>query len=507
MPSSVYFGKKKGDNLSISENIKYAYDKMGNISRIDENGEPVVWYKYDALNRLIREDNKEFGKTWLYSYDNKGNIVSKRTTNFTLKEDVEECVFEESLQKQYEYDGDKLLSFGTEACAYDAIGNPETYRGKSVSWSNGRQMVSYNGTAFTYDGLGRRLSKGNITYIYDSNGRVIKQSNGIEFIYDNSGVAGIVYNNATYIYRKDAQGNIVALIDSNGNVVVEYKYDAWGDHNIELSEPSYENLAKANPFRYRGYYYDDETGLFYLTSRYYDPETGRFSNADDISYINPEIINGLNLYAYCSNNPVMGYDPNGTWDWSKFWGWITVAALAVVGIGLIVATGGLAAAGIIAVNGFAASVMVGAGVGIIAGISGSIVVQGGLSNLGKIDPWSIALSGVIGGAIGALSGIMSYGFSQIGQSIGGILGNILSNARHLSTGIKFAQAFGISSASFVAAGALLGGLGGGTLGGILANFYANEIVEQIFGREYKVDNPNYVRSGILKFFKWMFPIK
>ena len=74
MPSAVYYGKKSGDKFPIAESIKYKYDKMGNICRIDENGAPVVWYKYDALNRLIREDNKSFGKTWLYSYDNKGNI-------------------------------------------------------------------------------------------------------------------------------------------------------------------------------------------------------------------------------------------------------------------------------------------------------------------------------------------------------------------------------------------------------------------------------------------------
>ena len=87
------------------------------------------------------------------------------------------------------------------------------------------------------------------------------------------------------MYRKDGQGNIVALIDSNGNVVVEYKYDAWGDHVIILSDSSNENLAKANPFRYRGYYYDEETGLYYLKSRYYDPETGRFITIDGISFL------------------------------------------------------------------------------------------------------------------------------------------------------------------------------------------------------------------------------
>lgn len=118
MPGSVYFGKKKGNILSISESVKYKYDRMGNICRIDENGEPVVWYKYDALNRLIREDNKTFKKTWLYSYDNKGNILCKRETAFTLKENVEESEF---TSVQYEYDGDKLLTFGTEACEYDAI--------------------------------------------------------------------------------------------------------------------------------------------------------------------------------------------------------------------------------------------------------------------------------------------------------------------------------------------------------------------------------------------------
>ena len=109
--------------------------------------------------------------------------------------------------------------------------------------------------------------------------------------------------------------------------MVEYKYDAWGDHKIELSEAMYQELAKANPIRYRGYYYDEETGLYYLKSRYYDPETGRFITIDDISYLDPETINGLNLYAYCGNNPVMNVDPNGTFFWMIFLGAMLAGAL------------------------------------------------------------------------------------------------------------------------------------------------------------------------------------
>jgi len=240
-------------------------------------------------------------------------------------------------------------------------------------------------------------------------------------------------------------------------------------------------------------------------SRYYDPEIGRFLNADDVNYLDPETIGGLNLYAYCGNNPIMGYDSTGHWDWNKFWGWISVAALTIIGVGLIVATGGLAATGIIAANGFAATVMVGAGVGIIAGIGGSIVAQGGLSNIGNINPWAVVTSGVIGGTIGAISGAVSFGFAQIGQFAGTVLGNTLANARHISSGIKLAQAFGLTASTLMKAGFVVGGIAGGTIGGMTANYLANMFVSDTFGSQYAVDNPNYVRSGILKLFQWMYP--
>ena len=127
---------------------------------------------------------------------------------------------------------------------------------------------------------------------------------------------GVKYSGNTYFYRRDAQGNIIALLDNNGSVVVKYVYDAWGNHIVYNSAGAQNSdaafIGNLNPFRYRGYYYDVETGLYYLQTRYYDPVVCRFISRDSIEYADPETINGLNLYVYCSNNPVMHSDPYGT---------------------------------------------------------------------------------------------------------------------------------------------------------------------------------------------------
>lgn len=260
-------------------------------------------------------------------YDNNGNILKQRQFAFTLKDStlIEEL---DSTDKAYIYEGDTLVSYDGQSCTYDIYHNPTTYRGKTATWRKIRQLTSFNGHAFTYDGQGRRWSKDNIEYAYDADNRLIKQSDGLEFIYDHTGVAGVIYNSATYLYRKDALGNIIALIDSSGNVVARYVYDAWGNHKVinangvEITDAS--NIANRNPFRYRSYYYDRETNLYYLKSRYYDPEVGRFITIDDVAYLDPSAINGLNLYAYCRNNPVMRVDPNGKLSFliwlSKLWG-------------------------------------------------------------------------------------------------------------------------------------------------------------------------------------------
>ena len=248
--------------------------------------------------------------------------------------------------------------------------------------------------------------------------------------------------------------------------------------------------------------------MYYLNSRYYDPEIGRFVNADDISFLDPESINGLNLYAYCGDNPVMLTDSTGhdswmdTW-WGKTLGWITNTMLAV-GAAIMI---GVVAVGTVASGGLLAAVLVGAGVGILAGMGYSILSQGGLSNLSNINPWSLVAAGTIGGTIGAISGVLSFGFAQTGQVIGQQLGLAVSNFKHFYTGYKISKIMGVSTASLVKAGHIIGGILGGAIGGIYANSLAKILIKDFLGENYTFKNPNYMRSALLKLFKWLNSIK
>ena len=426
MPSAVYFGGVQNGKYVIRDNLKYQYDARGNICKIFENGMLSVRYGYDSIDRLVREDNRALGHTWVYSYDNNGNILSKRRTSFTLKTDVEECEFTETL---YSYDGDKLLSYGDEACVYaDAVGNPTVYRGKTAGWERGRLLNYLDGNSFSYDGQGRRIKKNNTVFTYDGEGNLVKQSDGLEFVYDTNGLSYVKYNNAVYFYRKDAQGNIIALLDNSGNTVVKYRYDAWGNHAVrdangaDIADASH--IGNRNPFRYRGYYYDTETELYYLQTRYYDPETGRFITIDGIEYLDPETINGLNLYAYCGNNPVMNVDPTGTFFLMALL--IGLIAGAVIGGAVNGVTAynngarGWELVGQIALGAVVGGV-IGAAAGAVVGVGGAIMGMGanllgmGLSGGGlalangmAIGAGTVALAGaagvVVGGAI-AIEGI------------------------------------------------------------------------------------------------------
>ncbi len=342
MPSTVWFGDRNG----IKESIKYSYDSRGNICKITENGHVYVKYTYDTLGRIVREDNKPLNKTVLYTYDTNGNVTERCEYEYSSKsrEELSEKICNHFT---YDYDGDRLTNYNGELFTYNNFGSPTVYRGKALQWSYGKVLTNYDGVSFVYDGTGRRVNKNTISYVYDSAGNLIAQSNGLQFIYDNSGVAGVIYADKQYFYRKDAQGNIVAILDRDGNIVVKYIYDCWGNHAVLDANGqdivNMQHIGNLNPFRYRGYYYDTETGLYYLQTRYYDPELGRFISQDSIEYADYESVNGLNLYAYCGNNPVMYVDPSGMkakWYeiWKKDW-W--VQAGKVVG-GIVLAAVGVA---------------------------------------------------------------------------------------------------------------------------------------------------------------------
>ena len=149
---------------------------------------------------------------------------------------------------------------------------------------------------------------------------------------------GFEYQGVNYYYMYNAQGDVVGITDKTGAVLGVYRYDAWGklisvkagfsSTSADITDPT--NIALINPIRYRGYYYDTETGLFYVGSRYYDPGTGRFVNADGILGVNNDM-STYNLFAYCSNNPVNRFDPSGFKAYSMG---ITANATALLGISL-----------------------------------------------------------------------------------------------------------------------------------------------------------------------------
>ena len=169
-------------------------------------------------------------------------------------------------------------------------------------------MTGYGVNTFSYGADGVRISKNNKSYIYDGD-KLLSEKWGtkeIRYIYGMDGIIGFEYEGNAYYYKKNLQGDVIEIVKYNrstesSSVAARYVYDAYGNHKIIYDS---EGIGTLNPIRYRSYYYDVETGLYYLQTRYYDPELGRFISQDNISNIDPLSINGLNLYAYCYSNPL-----------------------------------------------------------------------------------------------------------------------------------------------------------------------------------------------------------
>ena len=300
--------------------IRYTYDGNGNITEIHEGTQLKARYAYDSLNQLIREDNAYTGKTVTYTYDAGGNILGKTEYTYTTGE-----LGNPTRTVVYGYTDstwkDLLTSYDGTAITYDTIGNPQNWRGgMSFTWQNGRQLagISKDGltTSYAYNDSGIRLRKtvnGVTTQYYLNGSMIVAEVTGdvqTDYYYDESGnVFGFKRGNSEYYYIRNGQGDIIGILDSSGTQIVSYVYDSWGKL-VSISGSQAETIGEANPFRYRGYYYDTETGLYYLNSRYYDPEVGRFLNADGLLGANEDILS-YNLFLYCSNNPINYYDPTG----------------------------------------------------------------------------------------------------------------------------------------------------------------------------------------------------
>ena len=207
-----------------------------------------------------------------------------------------------------------------------AIGNPLNDGTWTCTWQDGRQLQKMQKSGetveFVYNENGLRVQKtatstGETKYTLHGKNIVhmAQGSNELHFFYDaQNKPAVVVYNGTPYSYVKNLQGDIVAILDSNKNVVVSYVYDAWG-RPISKTGTLASTLGTVQPFRYRGYIYDEETELYYLRSRYYNFSMCRFLIAD--MYISTD--SGLfdhEMYLYCKNRPVFSVDPLGTWTFS-----------------------------------------------------------------------------------------------------------------------------------------------------------------------------------------------
>ena len=350
------------------------------------------------------------------------------------------------------------MSYDGESIVYDASGNPTTYRGATLGFEAGRRLKSYkkagdaNAYEFTFDCRGVRKSKKTKdadghdktwSFYYDEDGKlwgetksekVLQGNFGIQlwtdkitrigFFHLNSGLAGFTLSRQTgiadavkadYIYRKNALGDIDGIFDTDMNLIGEYVYDAWGNCTIEASGADNIEIMETNPFRYRGYYWDKELNLYYLQTRYYDPQTGRFINADNVGYglTQFELLNGLNLYSYCLNNPIGYTDESGS---------------SLILIGLILGA-------------------------IIGGTAGGVIVNKKAKESGaegwELVGWTVlgVFGGALaGGALGAGAGALVGGAAAAGTAIGG----------SLATGGAFAGGAAVAGTAFAGAGVVIG---------------------------------------------------
>ena len=420
-------GKEAGVTTNLVASVRegnraesYTYDACGNVEtmveRSADGSERKIRYYYDALNQLVREDNQKQNQTICYTYDVGGNMVRRDEYRYIENPVITEAPWR-SDTFEYQTGGwrDQLRFYNGQAITYDAMGNPLQYLGMQMEWEKGHQLRHITGAGLDmycmYNDSGKRIRKTvngvTIDFYLDGSAILMQTSSDgsrIDFFYDDKGnVFAMKYQNEMYFYRKNLFGDILGILDSHGTELVKYEYNSWGKL-LNLTDYSSNGLGRRNPFRFKGYYYDEELGMYYLNSRYYDPETGRFVNADDVEVLEVEQENlaQYNLYAYCLNNPVNRADESGE---------LSIPNWAKIGIGIAV----------------------------IAGLAIATVATGGTAAI----VCGAALTGsILGGSIGAVTGGVMNGTDGmytgflVGTISGGILGAVLSGGNIALGGIK-----------------------------------------------------------------------
>lgn len=200
----------------------YEYDANGNIKRItDKNGTEQASFEYDFNNRMTRENIKGH-KTAVYTYDRRGNITEKSVFDYTTITPLNTDYALQTIKYTYCYsDKDQLTGYDGATCSYDANGNPTVYRGKNMAWTRGRLLYNYNGATYSYDAEGIRMGKSGVEFVLDGDKVIAEKIGGTvnkRYFYDGTGIAGMEYDGAKYYFRKNLQGDVVGIVNSNGTL-------------------------------------------------------------------------------------------------------------------------------------------------------------------------------------------------------------------------------------------------------------------------------------------------
>lgn len=319
---SALYSYDDNDNIKKIEFLngdtyEYTYINEEKVSKVYINGVLNNEYEYTINGQLKKEKDYINNIIKCYYYDSYNNI--EKVERYQINDD-KSIILVDTIVYDYESDlwNDVLSSYNGIKIQYDLIGNPiEYYNGMNMFWT-GKSLDRIEKSDLTvdyyYNISGIRTEKNvngkRTKYILEGNDIIAEVSDEytIWYIYNEAtDVIGFIYNGEKYYYHKNSTKDIIGIVDESGSNVVTYTYDAWGNITNKSGNVV---LADINPYRYKSYYYDNETGLYYLKYRYYDSKTGRFINTDNLEYtVNNKT--DYNLYAYCCNDPVNNFDPDG----------------------------------------------------------------------------------------------------------------------------------------------------------------------------------------------------